>query len=185
MSDGIVSLLCFALTAAILWWFTRRLEDEYVAKQWGNPIPVLVRLGCVFVCIHLLFALIDLPGYYGYLLLVAGALFAFGLDMTGVLAGVFLVVSFVFYEWVFWFPRSRAAVLDASVSSLPQPHGEVELRSAGVALSDLKPVGKVLIDGHEYTARSDYEMIAKGEAVIVDSVGDFELVVRLQAILSS
>ena len=49
---------------------------------------------------------------------------------------------------------------------------------SGIALGDLKPTGKVLIEGAEHFARSEAGFIPQGEKIVVTSVGAFEVGVR-------
>ena len=48
----------------------------------------------------------------------------------------------------------------------------------GTAMTDLRPVGKVIVDGRTYDARAERAMIEKGDIVEVISAGGTDIVVR-------
>ena len=73
----------------------------------------------------------------------------------------------------------RALVLDtAETGWLPTPAASDLAGRVGEALTDLRPAGKIIIDGERYEATSERDFIARGQTVRVIGKEGHELVVR-------
>lgn len=177
MTDLIATLCTYALTAVVLWRYTRRSKSGYVRRQWRKPGWILLRLFCLFVLAHGVFVFFDVSTALGFAGLAAGVALVFVADFSGMIGVVLAGVGFVLHEWVFWFPSRHQFFLRH-----PKPARKADKTSliglSGIALGDLKPTGKVLIEGAEHYARSEDGFIPKGETIVVTSVGAFEVGVR-------
>ena len=144
----------------------------------GGPHWVALRLLVVFAVLHGLFVLSSISVIAGYIVVALVAVACIS-DFTGTLGTGAVVVGYVFYEWVFWFPKGRAAILNEAI--VGRAHGEEDdqalLGCTGVALTALAPTGRVRIRGEEKEARCDCGVIEQGAPVRVESMGDFELFV--------
>lgn len=177
MNDYTVTAGAFAITATCLWTKTRKSEVRYVRWQWRKPHWPLLRLLAVFLGLHVVFGLLGIRTALGFLFVGILAMAALTVEFSGLWAVPVAAVGLVLYEWVFWFPSRRQLILRN-----PRPartKGDDHLIGLdGVAVSDLKPTGTILIRGVEHTARSDGGFIAKGEKVVIEAAGDFELKVK-------
>src|SRR5690606_5165064 len=89
-----------------------------------------------------------------------------------------LVVAIVFwlvYQWAFWFPVKNEIILK---SRTPIRKEETYLSGSGVASTDLRPIGRVEIDGKEHAAISSLGFIDAGERIVVEGSNGMELRVR-------
>ncbi|MBL8861530.1 MAG: hypothetical protein JNK02_05915 [Planctomycetes bacterium] len=192
---GILSAVCFLTVVA----------GKYLAGLADVPHLVAVALGLALLVVELLVA----PGtlWFGIAggLLVAGGLLAaslgpgFSLDdpflgsrmldtgieyaLVGALA---IALALLLSRWLPKAPGLRGVVLapdpaGAFAGALPEAGELPPLGARGRVLTDLRPVGKVAIDGRaelEYEARSLGPFVAAGSRVRVIEVGEGRLVVE-------
>jgi membrane-bound ClpP family serine protease len=177
MADLIATACAYVITAIVLWRYTRRSKSGYVRRQWRRPGWILLRLLSLFVLAHGVFVFFDISTALGFAGLAAGVALVFVGDFSGMIGFALTGIGFVLHEWVFWFPSRHQFFLRH-----PKPARKADKTSliglSGTALGDLKPTGKVLIEGAEHFARSEAGFIPKGEKIVVTSVGAFEVGVR-------
>jgi hypothetical protein len=177
MNDYAASVIAYLTAVLGLWLWTRRSEKRAIRYQWRKLHGVLIRTAIVFLILHFIFAGIGLRTAYGYLIILVLPVFLCLFDLTGVASAVALGIGFAVREWIFWFPSRREFI-----SRNPGPE-KARLDTAmmgmtGVALTDLKPTGVILIEGTMQPARAVVGFISKGDDIAVESVGAFEFRVK-------
>ncbi len=192
---GVLSIACFALVVA----------GKYLAGMADVPHIAIVAVGVVLVVLEIL----AFPGTLwlgiGGALLVAGGLvsaslgpgFSFsdplvrdrlldtGLEYTLAAAGA-VVTALVISRWLPKAPVLRHAVLAPDVEgafagAMPEAPRLPARGALGRALTDLRPVGKVAVDGQErdeFEARAVGPLIERGARVRVVEVAAARLVVE-------
>jgi membrane-bound serine protease (ClpP class) len=152
--------------------------------------------GVVLVLVEVFFVPgLGVPGVLGLIFVIAAlvlALIGVPLDVsfeTGVLAdamtrvllsllGAF-VLALVFMRLLSKTAMGRALVLeDAETGFLSAPSASDLVGQTGEALTDLRPAGKVVVDGERHEATSEREFIARGSRVRVIGKDGPALVVR-------
>lgn len=177
MNDYALTALAFMATGVTLWLCTKR--DVKVREQWRQPVFPIVRLAVVFIAFHALCLMSGIPIWKGYIFLLSWTFVSFTGIFFGPAAALLWVTSWIFYQWVFWFPARDEVVLSSSVVSGSTVSKSISLDGRiGEVISDLAPTGKVSIDGETREARASLGFIPKGELIEVESSGAFELVVR-------
>jgi membrane-bound serine protease (ClpP class) len=161
---------------------------------WEEALLFIVGVALVVVEIFFVPGL-GVPGVLGLVFVIAAlvlALIGIPLDVsfeTGVLADAMtrvllsLLGAFVLALVVMrLFSRTsmgRALVLeDAETGFLSAPSASDLVGQTGEALTDLRPAGKIIIDGVRHEATSEREFIARGTKVVVIGKDGPELVVR-------
>jgi membrane-bound serine protease (ClpP class) len=162
----------------------------------GWEEALLFLSGVVLVVVEIFFVPgLGVPGVLGLVFVIAAlvlALIGIPLDVsfeTGVLAdamtrvllsllGAF-VLALVFMRLLSKTAMGRALVLeDAETGFLSAPSASDLVGQTGEALTDLRPAGKVVIDGERHEATSEREFIAHGSRVRVIGKDGPALVVR-------
>ncbi|MEA2710353.1 MAG: hypothetical protein QOF78_2954 [Phycisphaerales bacterium] len=95
------------------------------------------------------------------------------------LVGVAAMMPFAWAAFVKIWPRTlvgRRVVLPRVINPAPQPL--VRVGQAGVAVSDLRPMGVCEFDGVRIEARSEYGIVATGTAVTVVALENNQPTVR-------
>jgi len=175
-SEYLATAATFAVLAVGLWAGTRKSKVRYIRWQWRRPHWILLRLFILVLAFHGLFALLDVHPAIGFLCVGMFSLFALG-DFGGLLTAAVLGVGWGFYQWIFWLPSRRQLIL-RNPRPFRRSHGSELVGVEGVAASDLRPTGIIRVLGTDRNARSEFGLIARGEKVVVESVGDFEVNVR-------
>jgi membrane-bound serine protease (ClpP class) len=162
----------------------------------GWEEALLFLTGIVLVVVEIFFVPgLGVPGVLGLIFVIAAlvlALIGIPIDVsfkTGVLAdamtrvllsllGAF-VLALVFVRLLSKTSMGRSLVLeDAETGFLSAPSASDLIGQTGEALTDLRPTGKVVIDGERHEATSEREFIARGARVRVISKDGPALVVR-------
>ncbi|MBT8467920.1 MAG: ATP-dependent Clp protease proteolytic subunit [Deltaproteobacteria bacterium] len=132
-------------------------------------------LGLVFVIAALVLALIGIPLDVSFQTgVLADAMTRVLLSLLG--AFVLAVVVMRLFSRT---AMGRALVLeDAETGFLSAPSASDLVGQTGEALTDLRPAGKIIIDGERHEATSEREFIARGTKVRVIGKDGAELVVR-------
>ena len=162
----------------------------------GWEEAILFLSGVVLVLVEIFFVPgLGVPGVLGLIFVIAAlvlALIGVPLDVsfeTGVLAdamtrvllsllGAF-VLALVFMRLLSKTAMGRALVLeDAETGFLSAPSASDLVGQTGEALTDLRPAGKVVVDGERHEATSEREFIARGSRVRVIGKDGPALVVR-------
>jgi membrane-bound serine protease (ClpP class) len=162
----------------------------------GWEEALLFLSGVVLVLVEVFFVPgLGVPGVLGLIFVIAAlvlALIGVPLDVsfeTGVLAdamtrvllsllGAF-VLALVFMRLLSKTAMGRALVLeDAETGFLSAPSASDLVGQTGEALTDLRPAGKVVVDGERHEATSEREFIARGSRVRVIGKDGPALVVR-------
>jgi membrane-bound serine protease (ClpP class) len=162
----------------------------------GWEEALLFLTGVVLVVVEIFFVPgLGVPGVLGLVFVIAAlvlALIGIPIDVsfeTGVLAdamtrvllsllGAF-VLALVFLRLVSKTAMGRALILDdAETGFLSAPTASDLVGKTGEALTDLRPAGKIIIDGERHEATSEREFIAHGSRVRVIGTDGPALVVR-------
>lgn len=100
--------------------------------------------------------------------------------MYALAGAVVIAVGSVMFE-LWWLPRSKWAAqftVRDTAGSTPTPPAPPEIvGKRGRALTTLAPTGYVEIEGRTYEAASSIGLLAKGDAVVVESFDQFKLTV--------
>jgi membrane-bound serine protease (ClpP class) len=181
------------------------LVGNYIAgvADWGEILLVLFGFAMVAVEIFALPGTL-LPGLIGLIAVVAGLVLAsqttllpqsdkplaeaawwenvrvLSLTLVGVV-GTMLLLAWTFPS----LPILNRAVLKTAMSTSVATAGAFAVMPAagttGLAKTDLRPAGKVVVEGRELDASSDGPWIAAGSAVVVVKSGGNHLIVRANA----
>ena len=132
-------------------------------------------LGLVFVIASLVLALIGIPIDVSFQTgVLADAMTRVLLSLLGA-----FVLALVFIRLLSKTAMGRSLVLaDAETGFLSAPSASDLIGQTGEALTDLRPAGKVVIDGERHEATSEREFIARGSRVRVIGKDGPALVVR-------
>ncbi len=103
-------------------------------------------------------------GILGYILVIGAIVAAF--DVTMVL-GIILIITALLIIPYFVYRGFKRIRLNKTISETIQFDLEGLLEKTGVAVTDLRPVGKADIDGKQYEVYSDYHNIEAGQKVII------------------
>lgn len=143
----------------------------------------LMVLGVIFVLLELFF----LPGISVASIIglcCFGAAIYLSYTLYGALAGsIALALVLVICGIAIWlFFRSKAldkmALTTEIDSNVADKRNKVQVGSQGICLSRLAPMGKVLIDGESFEAKSEGDMIDEGCQVEVIAADQFQIVVK-------
>jgi len=162
----------------------------------GWEEALLFLTGLVLIVVEIFFVPgLGVPGVLGLVFVIAAlvlALIGIPIDVsfeTGVLAdamtrvllsllGAF-VLALVFMRLLSKTAMGRSLVLaDAETGFLSAPSASDLIGQSGEAVTDLRPAGKVLVDGERHEATSEREFIARGSRVRVIGKDGPALVVR-------
>ena len=113
----------------------------------------------------------------GFLFVGLFTLVMIAADFGGVITVFVAAVGWLCYQWIFWLPSRRQLIL-RNPRPIRKEHRDEMVGLEGIAVSDLKPAGTITVEGIDRSARSSLGLIAKGEKVMIESVGDFEVTVR-------
>ncbi|MCC5806548.1 MAG: NfeD family protein [Opitutales bacterium] len=98
-------------------------------------------------------------------------------SMTTMLFIFPMAAAWIAYEWIFWFPTDGEEDPDPT-EVLFQPRKVPEIvGKEGEAVEELKPTGRVRIDGKVYTAVSNNGWVDRGERVVVERSDGYGLTV--------
>lgn len=120
-----------------------------------------------------------------------GMIIAVGLTAPNFTAGLYAVLGIVIglpasLLFIKFLPRrkmwSKIALKDrltkeAGYSSINEEFEQL-LHKEGVTITDLRPVGKIEIENHEYSAQSEGQWITKGTEVVVVKVDGTKILVK-------
>ncbi len=177
MSDYFSTALAFVVCAAGLWLGTRKSRNRLVRIQWRKPHWILLRLLLLVAIFHGLFALLGVRSATGFASVVGFGFALVAFDFTGAFAVAVGVVGQLIYEWLFWLASRRQVILRKAGQLVKHDADNIREVEA-VALSDLKPCGKISVNGEARNARSELGYIAKGARVVIKQIGAFEVIVR-------
>jgi len=132
-------------------------------------------LGLIFVIASLVLALIGIPIDVSFQTgVLADAMTRVLLSLLGA-----FVLALVFIRLLSKTAMGRSLILaDAETGFLSAPSASDLIGQTGEALTDLRPAGKVVIDGERHEATSEREFIARGSRVRVIGKDGPALVVR-------
>lgn len=174
MNEILTGLTAYSITMIILWLFSH--EDEKVREIWKKPFGIFIRMGALFLLLHLFLYNLPFETWKCYLFLVTITLASFiSLFLTIDLLAL-VILAWAIYQWAFWFPIKDEMILTTQVKKEKQltvsPLGD------GIASTDLKPIGKVIFEGKEHIAISTLGFITAGDKVRIEGSNGTELKVR-------
>ena len=162
----------------LLWLLTHK--DPKVRDSWKQPLGIFIRMAGLFCLLHLFLIPLPIDVWQSYLLVVFVLVFSFVWQLYDFEFLVVGILCWLIYQWAFWFPVKDEVILKND--SNQKKNTEIEdLPKYGVATTDLKPVGKVAIDGEERTAISTLGFVARGDRVLIEGSNGMELRVRKDA----
>lgn len=172
MNDTLIGLFAYALTIFLLWLATRK--DPRLGKQWRRPWGILLRMFLFFALLQLILIALPFPVWQSYLFLLLIIAFTFGGAFPSCDFIVVGAILWTIYQWAFWFPVRDEVILTYPAPAKKAPTTKTFSRY-GTAITGLKPIGKVLIDGVEQTAISTLGYIEAGERITVEDSNGPEL----------
>jgi membrane-bound ClpP family serine protease len=141
---------------------------------------ILCRLLALILAVHSVFALFGIRSVIGYPFVGVIALLML-IEPTGFFGILVSGIGRIMYEWIFWLPSRRQLILRNR--KRPKDTAKHDLTGAeAIVVRDLTPAGTVAVHGIHRPARTNFGFIAKGERVVIESSGDFEL--RVRAVVS-
>ena len=166
MNDWMVSAGVYAAAAVGLevYAYGRRSRRTLIRPTMVSHALFLVRLGVLVLLIHAGIRASGVPLGWGYLVLALLSL------LTAVsLLGVYgLMAGFLLHEWVFWFPSREDVTHTRTLRSVRTASVRPNLQgSRGVAVTPLRPAGKVRIGTDEVEASSVDGFVESGQGVTV------------------
>ena len=175
--------------------------SKYVSGLAGYEEVLFFLLGVSFVALELfLFPGLIIPGLIGFTMIIGSILWAmidvwpntefnwsieiFKNPIKEVAlalltsTGLILILTRILPKTTIW----NGLVLSSSVGNLDSSTGidvneKLKVGEEGKSISELFPIGQVLINGVRYEARSNLGKIAKGTSIKVIRVDDYELIV--------
>jgi len=175
--------------------------SKYVSGLAGYEEVLFFLLGVSFVALELfLFPGLIIPGLIGFAMIIGSILWAM-IDVWPntefnwsieifknpikelalallTSTGLILILTRILPKTTIW----NGLVLSSSVGNLDSSTGidvneKLKVGEEGKSISELFPIGQVLINGVRYEARSNLGKIAKGTSIKVIRVDDYELIV--------
>ena len=175
--------------------------SKYVSGLAGYEEVLFFLLGASFVALELfLFPGLIIPGLIGFTMIIGSILWAM-IDVWPntefnwsieifknpikelalallTSTGLILILTRILPKTTIW----NGLVLSSSVGNLDSSTGidvneKLKVGEEGKSISELFPIGQVLINGVRYEARSNLGKIAKGTSIKVIRVDDYELIV--------
>ena len=175
--------------------------SKYVSGLAGYEEVLFFLLGVSFVALELfLFPGLIIPGLIGFTMIIGSILWAMidvwpNTEFTWSIeifknpikelalalltsTGLILILTRILPKTTIW----NGLVLSSSVGNLDSSTGidvneKLKVGEEGKSISELFPIGQVLINGVRYEARSNLGKIAKGTSIKVIRVDDYELIV--------
>ena len=183
--------------------------SKYVSGLAGYEEVLFFLLGVSFVALELfLFPGLIIPGLIGFTMIIGSILWAM-IDVWPntefnwsieifknpikelalallTSTGLILILTRILPKTTIW----NGLVLSSSVGNLDSSTGidvneKLKVGEEGKSISELFPIGQVLINGVRYEARSNLGKIAKGTSIKVIRVDDYELIVGKKIMLWS
>ena len=175
--------------------------SKYVSGLAGYEEVLFFLLGVSFVALELfLFPGLIIPGLIGFTMIIGSILWAM-IDVWPntefnwsieifknpikelalallTSTGLILILTRILPKTTIW----NGLVLSSSVGNLDSSTGidvneKLKVGEEGKSISELFPIGQVLINGVRYEARSNLGKIARGTSIKVIRVDDYELIV--------
>jgi len=179
MNGVMIGLSAYCVTMLLLWLFTRK--DQKVEKHWRQPFGIFFRMAVLFTFLHLILIALPFEIWQSYSVIIFIIAFSFLPQLIDVDLMAVIIIFWLIYQWAFWFPVKDEVILKnepkkkkkTSVDGLP---------TNAVASTDLKPMGKIMIEGKEYTAISTLGFVNRGDRVLIEGTNGSELQVRRERI---
>lgn len=175
MNEVLTGLLAYSTTMLLLWLFTRK--DKNVEKNWKKPLGVFVRMAALFALLHLFLVTLPFETWQSYSIIVFAIAFSFLWQLYDVDLLAVAIIFWLVYQWAFWFPVKNEVILKNEPKEKKKSNTE-SLPRYGIATTDLKPMGKIKVNGEERTAISTLGFISNGEEVLIEGSNGIELRVR-------
>lgn len=146
----------------------------------------LLILGFILIGVELVLPGFGIPGIGGILSLIAGILLVSKTIEQGILITIIVIVILaILVTIVFTLLQKRKfgspIILDTEVQKeekLQSSDMEYLLQKKGVAITDIRPMGKGDFDGIVLDVYSESGYITKGESIIIDKIVQNKLIVR-------
>ncbi|MFN4110751.1 MAG: NfeD family protein [Ignavibacteria bacterium] len=147
-------------------------------------IALLLIAGLILIILEILILPGMVVGFIGVLLLIVSVIIAF--REAGFEVGILLILAILFLIIILFYIMKKLKVLNRFI--LDQENkiisknlfnsSQTLIGETGIALTDLKPSGFILIENRKYDALSEAEFILKDSKVKVISLNAFKLVVK-------
>lgn len=146
----------------------------------------LLILGFVLICVEVVVPGFGAPGITGILSLIAGIFLVSKTVEQGIMITIIVIVILaILVTVVFTMLQKRKfgspIILDEEVKNgekLKASDMDYLLQKKGVAITDMRPMGKGDFDGIVLDVYSEAGYISKGEAIVIDKIVQKKLVVR-------
>lgn len=146
----------------------------------------LLILGFILICVEVVIPGFGAPGIAGIVSLVAGIFLVSKTVEQGIMITIIVIVILaILVTLVFTMLQKRKfgspIILDEEVKNgekLENSDMDYLLQKKGVAITDMRPMGKGDFDGIVLDVYSETGYISKGEAIVIDKIVQKKLVVR-------
>jgi membrane-bound ClpP family serine protease len=136
-------------------------------------------MAILFTFLHLILITLPFETWQSYSVIIFIIAFSFLPQLIDVDLMAVIIIFWLIYQWAFWFPVKDEVIL----KNVPKKKTEVEsLPKYAVASTDLKPIGKVTVEGTEYIATSTLGFVSRGDRVLIEGTNGSELQVRKEKI---
>lgn len=125
-------------------------------------------------------------GIIGFLLLAAGIWVTFdqfGVNMGLIAIGSTLAASVLIFMFIFKSNTWKKLMLKENIESKVEAFDkyEPEVGEEGVAISRLAPMGKIVVNGHEFEAKAQSSFIDEKSVVEIIGVESNKVIVKLKS----
>ena len=146
----------------------------------------LLILGFILICVKVVVPGFGAPGIAGIVSLVVGIFLVSKTVEQGIMITIIVIVILaILVTLVFTMLQKRKfgspIILDEEVKNgekLENSDMDYLLQKKGVAITDMRPMGKGDFDGIVLDVYSETGYISKGEAIVIDKIVQKKLVVR-------
>lgn len=146
----------------------------------------LLILGFILICVEVVVPGFGAPGIAGIVSLVVGIFLVSKTVEQGIMITIIVIVILaILVTLVFTMLQKRKfgspIILDEEVKNgekLENSDMDYLLQKKGVAITDMRPMGKGDFDGIVLDVYSETGYISKGEAIVIDKIVQKKLVVR-------
>jgi membrane-bound ClpP family serine protease len=146
---------------------------------------ILLIIGFILVGVEMTMPGFGFPGITGALSLMCGIIFSADTIEHGIFITIIVIVLLAIMGTIIFAllkRKSSPLILSEHLDSEDQQIGDQDLQylvgKTGIASTDLKPSGKVDIDGVEFDARSETRYIDKGSAIRIIRIHENSIIVK-------
>ena len=138
-------------------------------------------MAVLFTFLHLILIALPFEIWQSYSVIIFIIAFSFLPQLIDVDLMAVIIIFWLIYQWAFWFPVRDEIIL----KNEPKKKRKTEIEGSpkyAIASTDLKPIGKITVEGKEYTAISTLGFVSRGDRVLIEGTNGSELQVRKEKI---